>query len=299
MNEETIFQQRLDLVLGVLYSGITVFAFSRCYSSWKTLGGRKVVSVFNTLIFLAAFLRAIWFLIPNNVLEPTYEPLPERMKGYQEEKYSLGILISEMLQEAGSFFFYAVFVLIGCYWFVMLQKLDSHTSSELPDGTTTTPSTTTIPYNNPSSSSSSSNHTDALRLLTPSANTQDFFRTIGPLGLFLWLLLFMFLIPCINIICFLNNLFTTEQMIQYDAITFATLAIGIVSSITYLSRRINRVLKNMEIIKQSSSKSQIQRIRLIVFLAIFFFCTRILLELFIFMWLRKQQNSNEKSKFFF
>lgn len=64
---ETHFQARLDLGLGLCFLGVALFAGFRLFKTWSSASaGRRVISVFNSLLFLASAFRAIWFLIPND-----------------------------------------------------------------------------------------------------------------------------------------------------------------------------------------------------------------------------------------
>lgn len=250
---ESSFQENLDIVLGVLFLIIAFFAGYRCVQSWLgSTGGRKVISVFNTLLFLASLTRAIWFLIPNYCLEPSYEPLALKIKDY----HNSGEMISEALLSIGTFSLYGIFILIACYWYTMLWKLDADKSST---------------------------GNDPITFMTPAA--RDSSKAVGSLELFFPLMFLMILVESINVIFFYLGWFTTEEMVAYDGVTFAAVAGAVLVTVVYLSRRINRVLRNMEIINQSSSQAQIRRIEAIVFLAQLFFFTRIVIELAMYFWM--------------
>lgn len=271
---ETRFQARVDIVFGLGFLFVAIFAGYRTFKSWTVKSGsRRVISVFNTLLFLASTFRAIWFLIPNNILEPSYEPLPKKLQDYKNET---GLLISETLLSLGSFFLYGVFILIACYWYTMLGKLEH-------DGASATSSS----FFNISDSHSVSNaaiSTDAaVSLMPPSARESG--RALGTLELFVPIITVMILINSSNILFFSWGWFDTEMMTTFDAITFATFAAAVLGAVVYLSHKINRVLRNMEVINQSSSQAQIRRIEAIVFLAKFFFATRIFIELGMCWWM--------------
>lgn len=262
MDGETRFQSRLDLGLGLSFLAVSFFAGYRTYKSWTSMsGGRKVISVFNTLLFLASFSRAVWFLIPNDCLEPSYEPLPKKFQEYRNEG---GLLTSEILLSLGSFFLYGVFILIACYWYTMLRKLETDKSfSEHGVGSLST--------------------AEATAILSPSSRESG--KAFGTLELFFPILAVMMLVSSANIIFFIWGWFDTETMVSFDALSFALFASVVLGCVMYLSHKINRVLRNMEAINQSSSQAQIRRIEAIVFLAKFFFATRILIELGMCWWM--------------
>lgn len=260
---ETHFQARLDIGLGLCFLGVAVFAGFRLFKTWSSASaGRRVISVFNSLLFLASLFRAIWFLIPNDCLEPSYEPLPKKLQDYKNE---VGLLVSEVLLSCGSFFLYGVFILIACYWYSMLGKLESGKSSsgDTPDNEGELP--------------------DSAALMTPAS--RDSGRALGTLEIFFPIMISMIAINVINILLFSWGWFDTESLATIDAIAFAIFAVGVLVAVVYLSHKINRVLRNMEVINQSSSQAQIRRIEAIVFLAKFFFATRIIIELGMCWWM--------------
>lgn len=101
---------------------IAIFSFVRIVKSLKPSGGRKVIATFNFLIFFTSFSRAIWFLIPNSVLEVTYTPTPQ--VAFSTDNW-LGTLISELLLITGSLSLYGIFILVACYWVHLLNKLQT------------------------------------------------------------------------------------------------------------------------------------------------------------------------------
>lgn len=254
-NGETAWQFRLDVFIGLLFLTVTLFALQRCVNSWQGTGGRKVISVFNTLIFLAGLFRSIWFLIPNHYWESSYDPLP--LTAFSSDTFWQGTLASEIFLLLGTYFLYGIFILIACYWYTMLRKLEP-TNSSSPDGST-----------NPT--------TSAVGLITPASRDSN--QVIGALDLFFPIMGGIAVLEGINILLFLSRTFNEENMIVFDGIVYIILSLLVVCSIVYLSRQINGVLKNMEIINQSSSQSQIRRINLISMLASFFFSSRAIFEL--------------------
>ena len=123
-------ESRQDLFLGLCFLLIAVFSSIRVFRTLSFNAERKVVLIFNFLIFLTALSRAVWFLLPNNLLEPSYAPTP--VLAFHSKSW-LGILISELLLETGSLSLYGIFILIACYWARMLSKLENVHDSSLEE----------------------------------------------------------------------------------------------------------------------------------------------------------------------
>jgi hypothetical protein len=121
-------QKRLDLVLGIAFLLITVFSSVRILRSFSLSSGRKVITTFNILIFMASALRAVWFLVPNDLLETSYTPEPQI--AFLSPGWA-GTLGSELLMQLGSLSLYGIFILIACYWVNMLRKLNSNTGTSV------------------------------------------------------------------------------------------------------------------------------------------------------------------------
>jgi len=81
---------------------------------------QTAIKTFYFLIFGAAALRAIWFFIPSDVLEPSYAPA--EVWAFQTPHWE-GTLISEILLSGGSLCLFAIFVLIIIYWADLLKKV--------------------------------------------------------------------------------------------------------------------------------------------------------------------------------
>lgn len=264
---ETTVQYRLDLMLGICFLVITFFAFHRSYQSWQSFGGRKVISVFNTLIFIAALARALWFLIPNYYIETQYDPAP--LMAFQDDGW-LGDLLSESLLLIGSYALYGVFILIACYWLHMLRKLDPITESHN--------NSVHNHLNNQDMNGSYGGSSNNNGNIASPGISRESAQSTGTLEMFTTIMSVTICIEALNIMLFLSGFYNSEELILYDGILFSMLSLATLCFITYLSRQINIVLVNMEIINQSSSKAQIKRIYAIVLLANFFFLTRIVFE---------------------
>lgn len=246
---ETETESRQDLVLGLCFLLITVFSSIRVFRTLQSNTGRKVVPIFNFLIFLAAFSRALWFLLPNDWLEPSYAPTP--VKAFHSDSW-LGILISELLLETGSLSLYGVFILIACYWAHMLSKLENVHDSSLEEA----------------------NDESLVARLSRLWN----FKYQGTIQMFLVLISIVLIVQSINVILFMCQVFNSDQMILYDSIFLSILSLAIVVQITLLSNKIKQVLSNLEAINQRNSQPQIRRIYAIIVVANVFFISKVVLE---------------------
>lgn len=231
---------RQDLILGVAFLLITGFSAVRIIRNFSPTGGRKVITTFNILIFFASAVRALWFLIPNDLLEVSYTPRPQM--AYTSEGW-LGTLISELMLVSGSICLYGIFILVACYWVNMLQKLNSNVAPPPRSG--------------------------FARFKASNLGTMETFA-----------LIMSFIIFCegINISLFLSNVFNSEQMILYDSIMLSVFSVAVISEITILSNQIQEVLQNLEAINNRNSQPQIRRIFAIIVIANVFFITRVILE---------------------
>jgi hypothetical protein len=80
-----------------------------------------VITAFYSLIFLASSLRAIWFLVPESVWQPSYTP--SAVYAWDKEHPSwLGSALSEIIITAGSLALFSIFILILVYWADILKK---------------------------------------------------------------------------------------------------------------------------------------------------------------------------------
>jgi hypothetical protein len=242
VSQFTSSEKRQDFLLGMCFFLISAFSSVRILRSFSPTGGRKVITTFNVLIFVASFLRAGWFLLPNDLLETSYTPQP--MMAFETEGW-MGTLISELLAVSGSLSLYGVFILIACYWVGMLRKLTSN--------------------NNPNSAYS----VGFSRFKVSELGTLEVFAII--MGIF-------GVIQLVNIFLFLGQVINSEQMILYDSIMLSIVSIGIVAEITILSHQIKEVLHNLEAINNRTAHPQMKRIFAIIVVANIFFVTRVILE---------------------
>lgn len=233
------FELRQDLVLGIAFLFLTVFSSVRILRSFGPTLGRKVITTFNSLIFLTSSLRAVWFLIPNYLLEKSYAPTP--VVAFDSPRWH-GTLISELLEVVGTLTLYGVFILVACYWVHMLAKLNSDDASR-------------------------------------AAIMQSGRRRFGTLTLFTVMMMSIALFEVINIALFLTQHFNSEQMMLCSSFMLSLVAIAIVITVTVLSHHIKTALRNLEVITRRSSQPQIRRIFAIIIAANVFFVVRVILEL--------------------
>lgn len=92
-------------------------AWSRKQGSAET----NVVTAFYSLILITSFFRAVWFLIPNTLLQPSY--VPHAVMAFDPDYPSwVGGFISEEILTAGSLCLFSIFILILVYWADILKK---------------------------------------------------------------------------------------------------------------------------------------------------------------------------------
>lgn len=122
LRNETQLEYILDFVTGCAFAVVGIAAFQRM--SWsRDQGGAEtnVVTAFYSLILATSFFRAVYFLIPNSILEPSY--VPHAVKAFDpEHPYWIGGFFSEELLTAGSLCLFSIFILILVYWADILKK---------------------------------------------------------------------------------------------------------------------------------------------------------------------------------
>jgi len=81
----------------------------------------NVVTAFYSLILITSFFRAVWFLIPNSLLAPSY--VPHAVMAFDKNHPSwVGGFLSEEILTAGSLSLFSIFILILVYWADILKK---------------------------------------------------------------------------------------------------------------------------------------------------------------------------------
>lgn len=122
--EETFFEGAFDIVLGLAFLITAYVAFRRMsVSQQQPQGGAEttVVTAFYSLIFATSCLRAIWFLVPSRVWQPSYTPIAV-FAWDQEHPAWVGASLSELTVTAGSLTLFSIFILILVYWADILKK---------------------------------------------------------------------------------------------------------------------------------------------------------------------------------
>jgi hypothetical protein len=118
----TAFESVMDGILGIAFLVIAGIAAKRM--SWsRQQGGAEmtVVTAFYSLILLTSTLRAIWFVVPSSIWQPTYTP--SAIMAFDPDHPSwLGAFFSEVLMTAGSLSLFSIFILILVYWADILKK---------------------------------------------------------------------------------------------------------------------------------------------------------------------------------
>ncbi|CAB9527175.1 expressed unknown protein [Seminavis robusta] len=125
---ETFTESTFDIVLGCAFLVTAYVAFRRMSISQSASaagggGGAEttVVTAFYSLIFVTSILRAIWFLIPSKVWQPSYAPIAVYAWDSDHPAW-LGAALSELTVTAGSLTLFSIFILILVYWADILKK---------------------------------------------------------------------------------------------------------------------------------------------------------------------------------
>ncbi|CAN0017529.1 unnamed protein product [Phaeothamnion confervicola] len=80
--------------------------------------------MFYFLIFFTAVIRAVWFFVPSDALEPSYAP--EAV--YAFEGSWLGTFFSQLLLSVGTLSLFSIFILIVIYWADLLRRVFKESS---------------------------------------------------------------------------------------------------------------------------------------------------------------------------
>lgn len=243
---ETTYEQYFDLLIGAAFLSIAIVAAKRT-SSRPNGGGAEttVVTAFYMLILVTSVLRALWFLVPATVWQPSYTPVAvfAWQQPQSEETTSssnnnhrlfpvwLTVACSELVVTAGSLTLFAIFILILVYWADILKK-----------------------YFHPGS------------------------RRSLPMVTFVGLVACLAVLEVVNVGLFLTQFYTTEGMVLYNAVLLALVSIVCVLEITIFSHRFRTVLTTLGAINQVSTDTQVRRIVWITVTGNVFFLTRALLE---------------------
>lgn len=121
IKDETKLEYVSDIVLGFAFLIIGIIAARRM--AWSRRQGgveTNVVTAFYSLILITALFRAVWFLVPNSLLLPSY--VPHAVMAFDSKSPWLGGFISEEMLTAGSLSLFSIFILILVYWADILKK---------------------------------------------------------------------------------------------------------------------------------------------------------------------------------
>jgi hypothetical protein len=122
VSDETELEYVSDFFLGLAFLIIGIIAAQRM--AWSRQQGgveTNVVTAFYSLILTTSTFRAIWFLIPDSFLQPSY--VPHAVMAFDKDHPSwVGGFFSEELLTAGSLSLFSIFILILVYWADILKK---------------------------------------------------------------------------------------------------------------------------------------------------------------------------------
>eukprot|EP00957_Ditylum_brightwellii_P180155 13723144-Ditylum_brightwellii.AAC.1 len=99
------------------------FLYNISMAMSRSQGGPEttVVTAFYSLILVTSVVRAVWFLIPDSVMNPSYTPTAVMAFDPNYPSWP-GEFISQILTSAGSLSLFSIFILILVYWADILKK---------------------------------------------------------------------------------------------------------------------------------------------------------------------------------
>ncbi|CAM9444562.1 unnamed protein product, partial [Ascophyllum nodosum] len=119
MGEETSAELQQDIMLGIIFLILAVFSLKRLLVSATQSGTEAVITTFYSLILLTSLFRAVWFLIPKAVVEPTYTPTAQ----YAFRGEWLGTFWMDVLLFLGSMSLFSIFILMAIFWADLLTGI--------------------------------------------------------------------------------------------------------------------------------------------------------------------------------
>lgn len=275
-----------DVVLGLCYLVIGCFSMARIYRNVQAGGSRKVIAAFNLLIFLSSASRAVWFLVPNYCLEPSYTPVAISVHS-MDYSHRGGVYSSSY---SGFGYSYSDSSSYG----------HSHSKSTSNSSISTGTSIDSETYSDSYSGYWVGTLISELLLQIGSLSLYGIFILIscywqhmlnkldstttadsanyGTLTWFGMIMLVLLIIQCVNIFLYVFDKINSQGMILYDSIFLALLSLATVTRITLLSNKIKLVLNTLEAANRNNSKPQIRRIFAIMLVADLFFVSRVVLE---------------------
>jgi len=252
--KETPNEYTEDSLLGLAFLVLCLAAAWRLLVALPSLnlyfersGGGRVIAAFYFLIFISCLLRAIWFLIPSDILEGSYVPVAK--EAFVSRNW-VGILVSEVLLALGSLGVYSIFILIASFWAHMLQSVDSVDEMGL----------------------------GALPIDQQSQMDDDSSLKKGPLFNFSIMMSVIVFSQLVNFVLFLSRIYDSDAMILYDSIVFAILSLATFMEFKIFSNRIQHVLATIQAINANNTSIQQKVIAQITWVASGFFIIHFILE---------------------
>jgi hypothetical protein len=146
-------------------------------------------------------------------MEISYSPNPSiayETNGWQ------GVLVSEILLSLGTIALYGVFILIACYWYNMLLKIDIEDNIEI--------------------------HRKGN-------------KRMGTLKIFFMVLFITLLIQSCNVLLFIYQWYNSNQMLVIDSVIIIFISLTSIGVINLLSKKIRKVLTSITQINSQSNLS--------------------------------------------
>ncbi|CAM9506425.1 unnamed protein product [Ectocarpus sp. 12 AP-2014] len=119
VGSETARELRQDVILGLGFLLLAAASLKRLLTSTGQRGSETVITTFYSLILFTSVVRATWFLIPTEVLQPTYAPSTE----YAFKGDWLGTYVSEVMLFVGSLSLFSIFILMAIFWADLLKGI--------------------------------------------------------------------------------------------------------------------------------------------------------------------------------
>lgn len=197
-----------------------------------------MITLFYSLIFLSAFLRAICFFVPELSLQDSYDSTQSDIPTWQYSLY-VGVIF------IGNLSVYSIFILLIAFWQNILHRIDSEEEE-------------------------SRRH---FLMISHVENERK-----GPMFSFFERLLVFAVAVFLNLFLFFFGVYNSECMLFYDSIAYMVIPSALSIEITIFSQRIRHVLLTIGAVNNNSTTVQAQRILAITVVANIFFTVQFALH---------------------
>jgi len=119
-NYETPGEIKESVVLGIAFSVVLLVAAQRMYWSYSYEGAETTVTThFYSLILITSTLRAVWFLLPDNILKVSFTP--SAVMAFSHDLW-VSTFFHDLIKSLGSISLFSIFILILVFWSSILKK---------------------------------------------------------------------------------------------------------------------------------------------------------------------------------